>query len=45
MKRTPVLLYRLVAWGAVAGALACAFALYLRPEFVVSLADRVWSCF
>ena len=41
----PRLFARLAAWAAVAAALAGAFALYLRPEFVVSLADRVWSCF
>jgi len=41
----PRLWLRLAAWTAIAAALAGAFALYLRPEFVVSLADRVWSCF
>lgn len=35
---------------ALAGAMALAaslavFGLYLQPEFLVSLADRMWSCF
>lgn len=39
------LLPRLAAWAVVAAALAGAFSLYLRPDFMVTLADRVWSCF
>ena len=30
---------------AVALALAGAFALYQRPDFLVMLADQAWSCF
>ncbi|EGI75632.1 hypothetical protein HGR_15249, partial [Hylemonella gracilis ATCC 19624] len=26
-------------------AVAAAFALYLRPEFMVTLADQIWACF
>ena len=36
---------RLLAWAAAFAALAAAFALYLRPEFMVTLADQVWACF
>ena len=32
-------------WVAAGLALAGTFALYLRPHFLVDLADRVWSCF
>ena len=37
-------------WAWVAGLLAVAaslgvFALYMQPEFLISLADRLWSCF
>lgn len=27
------------------GVLLAVFALYTRPEFLVSLADQVWACF
>jgi len=37
---------REMAWfGAAALALAGVFALYTRPEFLVSLADQLWACF
>ncbi len=36
---------RLLVWTAVAGALAAVFAAYRRPELVVDLANRIWSCF
>jgi hypothetical protein len=37
-------------WGWLAGLVALAaslgvFALYMQPEFLISLADRLWSCF
>lgn len=36
---------RTAIWVAVAAGLLATFALYQRPEFLVDLADRVWSCF
>lgn len=35
----------LLAWAAVLLALAGAFALYTRPDFLVTLANQVWACF
>ncbi|WP_268894752.1 hypothetical protein [Hydrogenophaga sp. BPS33] len=35
----------LLAWAAVMAALLATFALYHRPDFLVSLADQLWSCF
>lgn len=32
-------------WGIALAALAGVFALYTRPEFLVSLADQLWACF
>ena len=34
-----------LVWSAVALALAGAWSLYTQPDFLVDLADRVWSCF
>lgn len=36
---------RFLVYAAVAAALAGVFALYTRPEFLVNLADQLWSCF
>lgn len=36
---------KLAAWAAAAAALMGVFALYTRPEFLVTLADQVWACF
>ncbi len=36
---------RLLLWAAVALALAGAWSLYMRPDFLVNLADQLWSCF
>ncbi|WP_269148688.1 hypothetical protein [Hydrogenophaga crassostreae] len=33
------------AFGAAALALLGTFALYNRPDFLVNLADQLWSCF
>jgi hypothetical protein len=38
-------LQRALAWLAVLALLLGTFALYLRPSFLVDIADRVWSCF
>ncbi len=32
-------------WTVALAALAGVFALYTRPEFLVSLADQLWACF
>jgi len=36
---------QILVWSAVALALLSTLTLYQRPEFLVSLADQVWSCF
>jgi hypothetical protein len=36
---------RMLAWVAVAIALAAVFMAYLQPDLMVDLANRVWSCF
>ena len=36
---------QLLAWGAALLALLAVFALYTRPEFLLTLADQLWSCF
>lgn len=36
---------RAMVWAAVALALAGTWALYQRPDFLVNLADQLWSCF
>jgi hypothetical protein len=36
---------RWFAWGAGLAVMALVFASYLRPDFVVSIANQVWACF
>ena len=36
---------RTLIWTAIMGVLLAVFALYLQPEFMVTLADHVWACF
>ena len=36
---------RLALWAVVAAALLGVFALYTRPDFLVTLASQVWACF
>ena len=36
---------RLAAWTVCLAALLAIFALYTRPEFLLVLADQLWSCF
>jgi hypothetical protein len=36
---------RLLAWSAATAVLLGVFALYTRPQFLVTLADQVWACF
>lgn len=37
--------YRLLAYAIALAALLGVFALYTRPEFLMNLADQLWSCF
>lgn len=36
---------RTLIWATTMGVLLAVFALYLQPEFMVTLADHVWACF
>ncbi|GAB3495113.1 hypothetical protein GCM10027399_16710 [Curvibacter fontanus] len=42
MKKLP---RQLLAWGAALGLLLAVFALYTRPDFLLTLADQLWACF
>lgn len=35
----------LLAWTAATAVLLAVFALYARPDFLVTLADQLWACF
>ncbi len=36
---------RLWLWGSPLLVLLAVFSLYLRPDFLLTLADQLWSCF
>jgi len=36
---------QLLAWALALLALLAVFALYTRPDFLLTLADQLWSCF
>jgi hypothetical protein len=36
---------KIALWLAAVAASLAVFALYTRPEFMLTLADQVWSCF
>lgn len=36
---------RTLIWAAVLAVLLAVFALYLQPQFMLTLADQVWACF
>lgn len=36
---------RIALWAGAVAALAAVFALYLRPDFMVTLANQIWACF
>ena len=36
---------KISVWGAVLAALLGVFALYTRPDFLLTLANQVWACF
>jgi hypothetical protein len=42
---TTRLLWRWAGYAAVALACAMVFALYVRPDMMVTLADQLWACF
>lgn len=36
---------KLLLWAGSACVLLAVFALYLRPEFLMTLANQIWACF
>ena len=36
---------QLLAWALALAVLLAVFALYTRPDFLMTLADQVWACF
>jgi hypothetical protein len=42
MKKWP---RQLLSWGAAMALLLAVFALYTRPDFLLTLADQLWACF
>jgi hypothetical protein len=36
---------RMLLWGAALLALLGVFALYTRPDFLVTLSNQIWACF
>jgi hypothetical protein len=36
---------RLLAWGVALGVCGLVFTWYQQPDFLFTLADRLWSCF
>ena len=36
---------KILIYGAAVGVLLAVFALYTRPDFLVTLANQVWACF
>jgi hypothetical protein len=36
---------KFAAYSAAVAALLAVFALYTRPDFLVTLADQIWACF
>ncbi len=45
MLRFPVLWFKTGIWAGITAVLLAVFALYTRPEFLVTLADQLWNCF
>ena len=41
----PSLAAKVVLWAGVTAALLAVFALYTRPDFLLTLANQVWTCF
>ena len=36
---------RILIWAAILAVLLAVFALYMQPQFMLTLADQVWACF
>ena len=36
---------KLLAWGGAVIVLLAVFALYTRPDFLVTLSNQIWACF
>jgi hypothetical protein len=45
MKIDPNMTKRLLIWAVAATALGAVFMAYIRPEFMVELANQIWLCF
>jgi hypothetical protein len=41
----PNIVKRILIWAAAIAALGTVFTAYIRPEFVVELANQIWLCF
>ena len=41
----PKVAKRVAIWTAVTAVMLGVFAMYARPEFLVTLADQLWACF
>jgi hypothetical protein len=45
MRIEPNTVKRVLIWAAAMAALAAVFMAYIRPEFMVELANQIWLCF
>ncbi len=45
MKHSDPRLHKALAYGGAVVALLAVFALYTRPDFLVSLSNQIWACF
>jgi hypothetical protein len=45
MRIEPNTVKRVLIWAATMAALAAVFMAYIRPEFMVELANQIWLCF
>jgi hypothetical protein len=45
MKTTPHMAKQLLIWAVAAVVLGAVFMAYIRPEFMVELANQIWLCF
>jgi hypothetical protein len=45
MQVDPNIVKRVLTWTVIAIALGAVFMAYLRPEFMVDLANQIWLCF
>jgi hypothetical protein len=45
MQIEPTIVKRIIIWAAVLAALAAVFTAYIRPEFMLELANQIWLCF